>query len=241
MTRIEPHDTGTGVAYNNEMPSKKTPKQLDQDIERALLNAKVTSRHSAKALTTLARMHTTPSQWQLTPIEWVEEEREVPGLVRCPTCHGRKYVRTEGGAVIPPPPANSSESVAYDNEARREAFRANRPYGNCPTCGKRKAGWGVIPQGKIKGMVRAIVPVGYPQFPPGTRFDSQYGGSGHHCQLCNKWIMKSGRVPVHATGDDGITHGMFVGEDCAKKFLNVKIKRHADAIMESGNAGLASK
>jgi hypothetical protein len=132
--------------------------------------------HSAKALTTLNRMGTLPAQWHLTPIKWIEEEREVPGLVTCPTCRGRKYVRTANGAVIPSPPANSSESFAYDNEARREAFRANRPYGNCPLCGKRKGGWGMIPQGKVKGRVRALVMVGYPQFPPGTRFDSQYAG-----------------------------------------------------------------
>jgi hypothetical protein len=33
-------------------------------------------------------------------------------------------------------------------------------------------------------------------------------------------------------------HGMWVGEECAKKFLSVKIKRKADSIMEDGN-GLA--
>lgn len=219
------------------MSSKKTPAtaQLDQDIDQALLDAKGASRHSAKALTTLRRMRTTPSQWQLTPIEWVEEEREVQGLVRCPTCHGRKFVRTERGEVIPPPLVNTPESFGYDQEARREAHRANKPHGNCPTCTKQMRGWGMVPQGKIKGTVRARVMVGYPQFPPATQFDSQYRG-GHSCELCNKWIVKSGRVPVHATGDDGTTHGMLVGEDCARKFLNVKLKRAKDAIMESGNA-----
>jgi len=217
------------------MLPKKTGKQLDREIEQSLLDAKVASRHSAKALTTLARMGTKPSQWQLTPIEWVEEEREVPGLVRCPTCQGRKFVRIEGGEVIPRPPANSPDSFVYDQEARRDAHRAHKLYGNCPTCGQKKRGWGTIPQGKIKGMVREKVEVGYPQFPPGTQFDSQYHG-GHNCNLCNKWIMKSGRVPVHATGDDGVTHGMFVGEDCARKFLDVRIKRDKNSIMESGNA-----
>jgi hypothetical protein len=219
------------------MPSKKTPAQLDREILESLLIAEATSPHSAKALSTLARMSTTPSQWQLTPIKWIEEEREVTGLVTCPTCHGHKFVRIVDGRVIPPPPANSRDSFDYNNEARRDALRANRPYGNCPTCGIRKGGWGMIPQGKIKGTVRAKVLVGYPQFPPGTRFDSRFAG-GLHCNLCNKLVMKSHRVPVYATGDDGVTHGMFVGEDCAKKFLDVKLKREGEAIMETGNAPL---
>jgi hypothetical protein len=217
---------------------KKTAAQLDREIAESLATAAApSSPHSAKALATLAIMNTTPGQWQLTPIDWVEEEREVPGLVRCPTCHGHKFVRIVDGHVIPPPPHSAGHSVNFDyeNAARHDAQKANKNYGNCPTCGKRKGGWGDIPQGKIKGMVRAKVMVGYPRFPPGTRFDSRFAG-GLHCNLCNKLVMKSGRVPVHATGVDGVTHGMFVGEDCAKKFLDVKLKRDKDSIMESGNA-----
>lgn len=95
----------------------------------------------------------------------------------------------------------------------------------------------MVPQGKVSGIVRTTVKVGYPQFPAGARFDSRFGG-GMNCALCNKLILKSGRVPVHATGVDGVTHGMFVGEDCGKKFLDVKLKRDADSIMEAGNAPL---
>jgi hypothetical protein len=218
---------------------KKTAAQLDREIAESLSIAGATSPHSAKALATLAMMGTKPSQWQLTPIEWVEEEREVPGLVKCPTCHGRKFVRIEGGRVIPPPPhsAGHEANYEYDRAARRDASQANKNYGNCPTCAMPKRGWGMIPQGKIKGMVRAKVQVGYPQFPSGTRFDSRFS-DGLHCHLCNKLIMKSHRVPVHATGDDGVTHGMFVGEDCAQKFLDVKLKRDDESIMETGNARL---
>lgn len=176
------------------------------------------SSHSSKALGTLAVMGTSPTQWQLTPIEWIEEEREILGLIKCPTCLGHKFVRIVEGNVVPPP--SSDEGFAYRNEARRDSSKANKPYGNCPTCGVRKGGWGMIPQGKIKGTVRAKVMVGYPRFPPGTQFDSRFC-SGNHCHLCNKLIMKSRRVPVHATGNDGTTHGMFVGEDCAQKFLGL--------------------
>ena len=216
------------------MTKKTSPAQLDREIAESL---GATTPHSAKALATLARMGTTPAQWQLTPIEWVEEEREVPGLVTCPTCHGHKFVRIVDGHVIPPPPINSQDSFNYRNDARRDAFKANKTYGNCPTCSKQKRSWGMIPQGKIKGMVRAKVMVGYPRFPSGTRFDSRFS-DGLHCHLCNKLVMKSHRVPVHATGADGVTHGMFVGEDCARKFLGVKLPREEDSIMESGNARL---
>lgn len=215
----------------------KTAAQLDREIAESLAGA--TTPHSAKALATLALMGTTPTQWQLTPIEWVEEEREVPGMVTCPTCRGHKFVRIEGGHVIPPPPNDAGHLVIrdYHQAARHDAYKANKNYGNCPTCGKQKRSWGMIPQGKIKGLVRTKVQVGYPKFPAGTRFDSRFR-DGLHCHLCNKLIMKSHRVPVHATGDDGVTHGMFVGADCAQKFLDVKLKRDDDSIMETGNARL---
>lgn len=218
---------------------KKSAAQLDREIAESRTITGATTAHSAKALATLVMMKTAPSQWQLTPIEWVEEEREVPGLVTCPTCHGRKFVRIEGGQVISPPPhsAGHAANYDYDQAAHRDAYKANRNFGNCPTCGKPKRGWGEIPTGQVKGLVRAKVMVGYPQFPPGTRFDSRFAG-GLHCNLCNKLVMKSHRVPVHATGDDNVTHGMFVGEDCARKFLDVKLKRDEDSIMETGNARL---
>lgn len=217
----------------------KTKRELEAEIVEVVASGATSrgSRHSDKALTTLARMRTAPSQWRITPIDWVKEEREVRGLVTCPTCHGGKFVRIVDGRIIPPPPANSPDDFTYRNDARRDASRAGMPYGNCPTCGKLKRGWGMIPQGKVNGMIRAKVMVGYPRFPLGTQFDSRFPG-GLNCNLCNKLIMKSRRVPVHATDDDGVTHGMFVGEDCAMKFLDVKIKRDEDSIMEIGNARL---
>ncbi len=221
------------------MVKRKTGRQLDIEIDAALSlssagSAGVSSPHNAKALATLSIMGTVPSQWRLTPIEWIEEEREVTGLIQCSTCLGGKFVRIEDGRVVPPPLTNSSRDFDYRNAARRDSLQAGKRYGNCPTCAVSKRGWGLIPQGKVKGMVRAKVMVGYPKFPMGTQFDSRFFG-GMHCNLCNKIILKSNRVPVHATGSDGVTHGMFVGEDCARKFLDVKLKRDEDAIMESGN------
>jgi hypothetical protein len=218
------------------MPRRKTAAQLEREVAESLARPASGTPHSAKALATLAIMGTRPSQWALTPIDWVEEERDVVGRVRCPTCRGQKFVRIEDGSVVPPPDPDSGEGFAYRNEARREAFRAGKNYGNCPTCARRKAGWGMIPQGEVDGIVRARVMVGYPRFPSGTRFDSRFHG-GLRCNLCSKTILRSHRVPVHAVGDDGVAHGMFVGEDCARKFLDVKIKREKDSIMEDGDGG----
>jgi hypothetical protein len=226
--------------------AKTSPAQLDREIAAALLIAKsMKGSHSAKALATLAMMGTTPEQWQLTPIDWVEEERDIPGLVTCPSCHGRKFVVYEGSRVIPRPTkitdqdhsyAQGSPVYDYDQLARKQAYATGGNagmYGNCQTCMRRKRGW-LVPQGKVMGTVRATISVGYPRFPARTRFDSRYQGGGH-CALCNKTILKSGRVPVHGTSSDGVTHGMFVGEDCGQKFLDVKLKRKADSIMETGN------
>jgi hypothetical protein len=218
---------------------KKTAARLARDVSEFLASPApaLATAHSAKALSTLAGMQTAPSQWQLTPIEWVEEEREVSGLVTCPTCRGEKFVRVKDGRVVPPPPRSSQDHLDYldyQNAARRDAHAAGMRYGNCPTCATRKRGWGMIPQGKVKGLVRERVMVGYPRFPPGTRFDGRFGG-GLHCHLCNKLIMRSHRVPVHAIGDDGVAHGMFIGEDCARKFLGVRFSRQKDSIMEAGN------
>lgn len=189
--------------------------------------------HSDKALTTIACMGTTPADWQLTPIKWVMEEREIIGLVRCPTCNGDKWVRKDGDKAIPRP-TGALELSEYLRLARNEAVRAGYGYGNCPKClYHSRKGWGWMARGEVAGLVKATVPVGYPQFPEGVSFDSRFCGS--NCNLCNKSIMKSGRVPVHATGADGKVHGMFVGEDCALKFLAVKIKRDKGSIMEDGS------
>ena len=209
------------------------------------------STHSDKALATIYAMGTTPDDWHLTPIVWREEEREVPGEVECPLCDGTKWVRftvasmglpERERAVIPVPSWDDRKALLdYQHEAKREAhgrqsFYANS-YGNCPKCtvNKRRGkftGGGLYTTGKVKGLVRAKVLVGYPQWPSGVRFDSRFGG-GMHCNLCNKLILKSWRVPVDATSAlNGKVHGMYVGEDCAKKFLGVKLKREEDSVME---------
>lgn len=198
--------------------------------------------HSDKALTTLATMATTPDQWALTEILWVEEERLVMGQVTCPTCLGCKWVRYENGQAVP---QVASTFVGHgggpsfdDVNAARSTARQNPGYslyGNCPTCKaplRTKLGRVGGCTGKVPGLVLKAIMVGYPQFPAGARFDSRFAGSC--CHLCAKRIEKSGRVPVNTITTDGAQHAMWVGEDCARKFLNVKIKRADDSVMEDG-------
>lgn len=202
-----------------------------------------TIKHSDKALATLTQLATTPEQWVLTEIKWVEEERLVPGQVKCPECGGHKWVRydAEGKPIARPPEAvdrgNYREYYAaqrlqeeYDHLARKEF--GGGYYGNCKRCKGTRGRWHGIPKGTVSGMVLAKVKVGYPQWPAGTRFDSRFNDGAHRCHLCGKPIEKSGRVPVNTRPGSGVVHGMYVGQDCARKFLAVTIKREDTSIME---------
>lgn len=191
------------------------------------------TKHSDKALTTLTQLGTTPDAWTLTEIDWVEEEREVPGLVRCPECDGSKWTRYDvDGKAIPVPALNSHDRFEYTNAARRES-RANGGtlYGSCRRCRGTRGSMRGYPTGKVAGLVMALVMVGYPRWPVGTAFGSRFA-RGMSCHLCGKTILKSGRVPVNTDG--AAPQGMWVGEDCARKFLSVKIKRADRSVMEDG-------
>lgn len=199
-------------------------------------------KHSDKALETLRQMGTQPGEWHLTPIEWVEEEREVPGDVRCPECDGGKWVvydeNGDAGTVPKLVTGTGDYSARIESQRARDDYqrqaRRSSPgshYGNCRRCrGTRPGRFYNIPKGTVRGRVLAKVMVGYPIFPAGARFDSRFSDNGNCCELCDKLIQKSGRVPVNTDGNPA--HAMWVGEDCARKFLDVKIKRAANAVME---------
>lgn len=183
------------------------------------------SAHSDKALKTMELMGTTADRWAVPEIRWVKEERMVPGYVTCPTCNGTKWVKYDAaGKALPVPKATGGFGCprdTYYREARKEA--GGGYHGNCKTCrntNPRARAYGCS-EGTIKGEVLALVMVGYPQWTAGVRFDSRFRG-GMSCGLCNKTVLKSNLVPVEATGADGRVHGMWVGSDCAKKFLAVK-------------------
>ena len=61
-----------------------------------------------------------------------------------------------------------------------------------------------------------------------VRFDSRF--SHHDCMVCGKPHIKSGLVPVMAKDDEEDWHAMWVGQDCAKKFMGfMKFTVPADA------------
>ncbi len=64
------------------------------------------------------------------------------------------------------------------------------------------------------------VMVGYPQWAKATNFNSRFRHSD--CNLCGKTLKRGDAYPVTGRGDDGIIHGMWVGADCAQKFLGIK-------------------
>ncbi len=112
--------------------------------------------------------------------------------------------------------------IVWTRELREIAVRVICPdcrgFGNVPDskerCTRCGGGWAK----KVTVMVKRMVHVGTPQWPVGTKFDARFN-AGCHCHLCNKVVLKTGKVPVVGTGADGVVHGMWVGCDCAKKFL----------------------
>lgn len=195
-----------------------------------------TESHSQKGLTTLTLLGTLATAWKQTDIKWVKELRKVEGLVTCPTCDGLRWVRKDAAGKVIPPPARSREYVypdprsEYERTARAEATKATGYYagysGNCPTCVGKRPGtrnYGYC-SGQVPGLVEREVMVGYPQWKPGTKFDSRFrfGSSNHpQCELCAKALksLRAGQVPVEGQDANGQWHGMWVGEACAKKFL----------------------
>ena len=98
---------------------------------------------------------------------------------------------------------------------------------------KRKVGFsaeiGAI--GKWSKMPMNVGVVQWPKDDQGNnlvRFDSRF--HHHDCMVCGKPHIKSGLVPVMATDDENQWHGMWVGQDCAKKFMGfMKFTVPADA------------
>jgi hypothetical protein len=191
------------------------------------------SNHSDKALKTLEMMDTSPDAWKQADVKWVWEMRKVPGPVTCPVCLGNTYVaKDEAGNVIPPPqtkdfPSAYGQSYDYGSwSTAHSAYNAlaqsqGRRYGyGCEKCRNNNPRARLYGRstGKVLGLVEMEMWVGYIQWPAGTLFVSRFQ-SGCHCALCNKLVLKSNMVPTVGVRKDGQNLGMWVGADCAKKFL----------------------
>lgn len=194
--------------------------------------------HSEKALKTFDMMNTKPADWGLTPIKWVQEMHSVPTKVKCSTCHGigQAYFRADGQLWV--------NKVDYDknyygwNDEQRR-MRAEGKRDRCPTCPPRR-GHPSYGTGEVVEIRKRKVWVGYVQWEKGTKFDSRFAlhdrTNCRVCELCSKSIFgkMSGLVPVHGKGADGTIHGMWVGEDCARKFLGIK-KFPKDHFVQGGS------
>lgn len=169
--------------------------------------------HSKKALETLNAMGVDPATAKHADVEWRQEEREVLGKVACPACRGR-------AAVGKLPDGTTAAQDAYASQmAVSDWYRL--PVVPCETCrdwGRKYRGQ---PTGRVKGLVVCKVWVGTVMWPVGTRRDSRFANFKTNrwcCELCSK-TLKSWRVPVVGWDAAGTAHGLWVGEDCARKFL----------------------
>lgn len=202
----------------------------------------LTSAHSLKGLETLRKMNTAPSDWGLTPIKWEKKLVKTKAWVRCGKCRGEGYYKAHPKLGI----LNDSDSRLYGltKDSKDEVCT------DCPRVGFTKKGrdYAAKPHGEssyymysghhgsvwhkdnrysfMNGLVVAEVEVerevGTVLWAKGTKFDSRFGGGADVCQLCSK-VIPSGRVvPLNGKEADGTIHGIWAGEDCARKFFGVK-------------------
>jgi hypothetical protein len=176
-------------------------------------------KHSEKGLTTLALLGTKPEDWGLVPIKWEKQNIEVPTKVKCPTCYGIGQAHFELDGSLAINNIDSKKDYYRWNTRQLEIHRLRRD--RCPTCPPKRNHWGhSYGTGEVTKMVKREVMVGIILWEKDSIFDSRFN-SGLHCHLCNKLIQKSGRVPVHGKDQNGIVHNMWIGEDCARKFLGI--------------------
>lgn len=186
--------------------------------------------HSDKGLKTLALLGTTAADWGLVEIKWVEEKRMVPTKERCRTCSGIGQAHFEVDGSLAENKIDSQKDYYKWNDRQREIHRLVR--GKCPTCPSSRGAYHQYGTGEVTVMKLRKVWVGYVQWEPNTLFDSRF--VGHDCQLCSKTLKSvwSGVVPVHGKDSNGQIHGMWVGQDCARKFLGIKKwKKDGEAIL----------
>lgn len=165
------------------------------------------TKHSPKAIATMAGMGVAPDAWEVTPIRWETRRRPVRTKVECQTCRGR--------------------GVVHQGETASTIERTV-----CPTCptGHRYPRRGV---GYVYELVERDVEVGIIQWPEGTQHDSRYG-SGCNCALCGRQVLRSGMVAFHGRDAEGVPHGMMVGEDCAERLMGIGSYRAGVRDAETG-------
>ncbi len=149
----------------------------------------------AKALSA----HPDVADVQIRKISRKGEATSIWFLAKCHTC-------TEGNSAEHKHPCGTDQGVTYT--VLDDDMKMNR------------RGIGVnIDAGATGKWVDFDIRTGYAMWPEGTRFDSRF--AHHDCMVCGKPHIKSGLVPVMGKDitDEEHWHGMWVGQDCAKKFM----------------------
>jgi len=210
----------------------------------------MSSKHSEKALATLADMGTDGKDWYHPPVRWEMEKRWLLTEVSCPDCkrqnlyretyyaasdietssygpnkeHTVKSVRP-GARAYQWPEAMRRTMHEYSSREAMASFVAVNGLVKMP-CQWCTGGRYAQPTGLVKEPRLVDCNVGYLMWPEGAVEGSRFAITGQmsksrwHCQLCAKGINKSLAVPL-AHKKDGKLLKMFVGSDCARKFTAV--------------------
>jgi hypothetical protein len=200
--------------------------------------------HSSKAIKTIELMNTKPSDWGLVEIKYKREKRWVPEKRKCLFCwgNGSCYVRKNGESHdfwIGPDGKRRACLSGFEREKDIKKYKLE--IGTCSKCNG----------GSVIKWLKKLVWIGYPQWHKKTLFDSRFEDGFYQnkrwenatakgktlkcvCALCSKSItgIFSGLVPVTGKGADGKIHGMWVGEDCARKFFGVKNFKKKDHVLD---------
>ena len=217
--------------------------------------------HSEKGFETLKAMGTKPEDWGLAEIKWERRPVSIEVWVLCPTCKGGGRVGTVKGKVVP----EHEVRGFVDSEAKtlracptcpREPWtRKGRTWysedhlaiedGVREHHGDPDVHRVLQAPYEMNGLVRKVMTltreVGIVQWAKGTRFDSRFAsrhgaGTGHReCELCAKAVPSGRFVPVTGKGTDGVIHGAWVGEDCARKFFGVKNFKKEQVVLREGS------
>lgn len=200
--------------------------------------------HSEKGLETLAQMATAPTDWGLAEIKWVKREIEQEVWIPCPKCEGRGALYNHKGWRK----ASEMKQIfgEYINEWTWTAKGGGLKECDCPYLPPRRTVryqvWGGPAKpgldtmfydhfsrhdrGLVKAVRQVVRTVGIVQWHKDTKFDSRfrsrYGVNGRECELCAKSIPSGRFVPVTGKGANGVIHGAWIGEDCARKFFGIK-------------------
>lgn len=156
--------------------------------------------------------------WKMAHIEWTKEEREVWGKVVCPDCKGRKMLRyNDDGSIIPPPVKTASWTMeGWKAEQAYYNGLYNGGYGSCRRCKDRN----MVSKGDVRAKVKKMVDIGRVVWPEECKFDSRY--QLYDCGACGKNGITSATIPMIAQDYNGNWHGMWVGQDCARKFFEMR-------------------